>query len=324
MTLRIISSTLNLAPKHAALWTVAQHREALHAAGYSGTTYYPLNNMLAAQIKAGVDASDIIAAFQQPWREDSRVAVVSRCICHVVTRPHSIKAAGFDAAMNLAMPHLDHGLAVIERIQKHLGSELLRPVVVHPQGQMLGDALADPDQQPRLRRSYTAEKLFRKVGELQWQPTVEWAQNRSILCDNPAELADRMVATAQREGLGRAAFDANHAQAERQGLTFKDPVAIAARLAISGQLGAFEFSLQPNLGGDINDLRKVMDNNIERTPQGEMLAAAAQSTAPREDFMLRVEIPAYAYQQIGYSDYQQAHHELVPMLSSFMAEYLPG
>lgn len=322
MALRILGSTLNLSPRAAATWTAKQHREYLEATGYNGTTYYPLNNVLAAQIAAGVQVGDFIAAMQQPWRERTRLQVVRSLIGTVVDQPHQAKAAGFEAAMNLAMPPLDRGLAVLARVQRRMGTEALRPIIVHPQGQMMGDALGDLARKPNTRPNYRTEGARRILGELQWQPTVEFAYHRGVLSKNPATLVDAMVELAQDDGLGRAAFDANHAQAVRQGRWFADPVGMAARFAQTGQLGSFEFSLQPHLGGNIDDLRMVMDGNIEDTIHGQMLAAAAANTAPGDDFDVRVEIPDYAWSELGYTDHIGPQRDLVTMLGAFTGSYL--
>lgn len=325
MPVRIISSTLNLSPKHAALWTIQDHRAALSAAGYDGTTYYPLDNVLAAQIASGKDAGSIIAAFQQPWREQTRAAALGKLVGTALRQPGNlgqIKAAAFDTAMNMAMPHMNRGLAVISRLQKRIGTDALRPIIVHPQGQMLGDALSDPTRRPKKRRDYHRQQERRRLGELQWQPTVEWAKNRGVLSDDPQRLVSDMIAVAQEDGLGRAAFDANHAQAVRQGMRFTDPVAMAGHFAELGQLGSFEIGVQPHLGGDIKDLRLIMGGQIGKTIHGDMLAAAAEKTPAGRDFTLRVEIPAYAMNEVGYSDYLRAHQVLVPMLGDFVTSHL--
>jgi hypothetical protein len=320
--LEIISSTLNLSPPAAALWTAEQHRDYLRQTGYVGTTYYPLDNVLAAQIATGVEVGDFIAAFQQPWRERTRLQVMGNLIKKTLTQPSQAKDAGFDAAMNMAMPHIDRGLKVLNRVQHRLGTESLRPVVVHPQGQMFGDSLADGTRKPNKRRDYHDERSRYALGEFQWQPTVEFAYNRGVLTTNPDTLVDDMSEIATADGLGRAAFDVNHVFATRQGKRFSNPEAMAARFASIGMLGSFEFSLQPHLGGDIADLTQIANGNIAGTPHGRALAAAAGNTAAGDTFTLRVEIPDYAWDLIGQTDHVQAHRDLVTALGEYTTGFL--
>ena len=97
---------------------------------------------------------------------------------------------------------------------------------------------------------------------------------------------------------------------------------MAARCAETKQLCSFDFSLQPHLGGDIHDLEAIMDGYLEGTVHGQMLAAAATYTDPNDDFMLRVEIPDYAWDELGYTDHIGPQRELVEMLGAFTESHL--
>jgi hypothetical protein len=320
---RVISSILNLPPRAAMTWSAEQHRRYLRDTGYIGITYYPLDNRLAFQIARGERADDLVAAFQQPWREKTRARVLSGLVSGVVQNPRTVREPLMDAAMNMSMPHINRGLEVIGRVQEKLGTSLLRPIVVHPQGQMFGDALADMVRRPNKRRDYHEERQGRQLGEFQWQPTVEWAVNRRVMTDNPEQLVDNMIGLAEHDGLGRAAFDTNHAQAVRRGMQFSNPVAMVARFAARGMLGSFEFAAQPNLGGDVEDVKKILDGNIGGTIHGEMLAAAASNTpAGAETFVIRVELPDYALREAGCDDHVRAHHDLVQALDEYTAGFL--
>lgn len=92
-------------------------------------------------------------------------------------------------------------------------------------------------------------------------------------------------------------------------------------LATNGELGTFEYSLQPRLGGDIDDLSETLVGNIGRTPHGEMLAAAASGVPSDETFHLKVEVPAYAFGDMGLH-YQRGHELLVPILRSYANDHL--
>lgn len=319
----IISSNLNFAPVHAVTWSAARMRSALGRAGYKGLSYVPIYSRLAWQINRGKDTKDLVVGTEQTFREDTGLAVIRKA----ARRLPNVLAAGFQLAMDVDMVAMDDSDRVAAYVQRRVG--IKGPHVVHPNGQLLGDRLhpaaKPPTNPPRDYRALAEAGFF---SELQWQPTAEWAAARRVLSRSAVTTAQNMVEAAHDEGLGKAAFDANHAAAERHGFRFDtepgrvDRAAeIAGYLAANGQLGVFEFSLQSNLGGDSRDLRAIMDGRLDETPQGIMFAEAATNVPPGEDFTIKVQIAAREFAAIG-MDYQRGHEALAPYLRNYAVSYL--
>jgi len=306
-------------------WGTEQYRDFVQQTGYDGMAVYPLANRLALDIARGKKAEDFILAFQQSYRTDNRAAVAAKGVAKVLSHPLQAKQAVLETAALLDMPHINQSLTGIVRTQKYLGGEL-RPVVVHPVGQLLGDTVVynQAVREEKYHDFIGDEHRPREIGELQWQPTAELVRFFDFDETMPTPmLTDRLVSMVQFTGHGRAAFDTNHANMTRSnGSRLADPSAMVARLAETKQLGCFEFSIQPEFGGDVADLRDIMDGNIAKTDAGQMLVAGYGSL-PRDAEVptLKTEIPEYAFASIGL-DYQEGHAQLAPMLRGFVSSVL--
>jgi hypothetical protein len=324
----IIGSNLNLAPKEAATWGTARHKRAMAEDGYSGMAYYPLRGRMALEMALDADPKDFIKALHQPWREATAAQIAATALRGarlLHSDPKAAKAHLFEAAMNTAMPRMEGSDHKMARLAARVGAATT-PIVVHPHGQLLGDGTyADSSW-----RKYHALANDPRTGELQWQPSADFAHNRRALTGNSTETAILMTNVAHGDGLGRAAFDTNHALMNRRGrYQFADPESIVAWLAANNELGVFEFSLQPRFGGDSRDLSKILDGNIAETRHGQLLAAAASNTPPGQDFAIKTEIPDYAFtgeagQGLGMASAHEGHKLLVPILYDYAVNNLPA
>jgi hypothetical protein len=339
----IIGSNMNLSPVQAATWGITQHIEAFKYAGYTGMEYFPLRGRMGAELLAGKGTAGFMEAGHEPWREINALQIVGIAVRGLATMsPRAAKAAALEVAINASMPRREQADRTLRRIARCAGSAVA--IVVHPHGQLLGDNKGSRHR----ARDYGALRTDPAVSALQWQPTAEFAAARGVLTSDSEATAQRMVEVALADGLGRiqreqaadakgttphaaAAFDTNHADMTRQGgHRFTDPEAIAAWLARNGHLDVLEFSLQPRFGGDINDLRKIMEGDVGETPQGRMLAAAASNTPPGEDFHIKVQIPDYAFtgspeeQGLGMDKALDGHKLLVPIITEYAVNNLPA
>ncbi|HSX17590.1 MAG TPA: hypothetical protein VLH86_05840, partial [Patescibacteria group bacterium] len=282
--------------------------------------YVPVRSRLGWQIAHGADVNGLVVATHQPFREENVGGVALKAARRL---PNPV-AAGFEFALNMDMPRMAHGDRLAAAAQYGLRPENRGPHVVHPYGQEIGDRLANGRGRHQLhpRPNYHALAATGPFTELQWQFTIEHAKNNGTYSQrNPERTAEDTVAAAQEQGLGRVAADANHLLAVRQGDQFsvEEAEAIVGWLARNKQLGVFEFGLQPNLGGDVHDLNAILSGDIADTGHGRLLAVAAQNTSPDEDFTIKVEIPASAFEakpeQGGLGlDYQLGHQRLIPII----------
>jgi hypothetical protein len=333
----IIGSNLNLTPIEAATWGVAQHKIAMGDAGYDGMAYYPVRGCMALEMALGFETEGFVQAIHQPWREATTIQVATTMLHGVRLLLSGDLAASkanlFEAAMNAGMPRMEHSDGKLARLSERVGGMLLPAIVVHPYGQLLGDgAFGASGSTQGAGRNYAKLAKDPRVGELQWQPSADFAANRGALTSNTEDTVARMVSIAHGDGLGGAAFDTNHAYMQRRGgRRFSNPVAIAAWLAAHGELSMFEFALQPRFGSKITDLQKILDGNIASTPHGEMLAAAASNTQPGQDFKMKVEIPDYAFtgskeqgQGLGMASAHEGHALLVPIIRNYAVNNLPA
>jgi hypothetical protein len=333
----IIGSNLNLAPTEAATWGVAQHKIAMGDAGYDGMAYYPVRGYMALEMALGFETEGFVQAIHQPWREVTTAQVVATALRGAGQIIRGKLAGGkanlFEAAMNAGMPRMEGSDEKLARLSERVGGALLPAIVVHPYGQLLGDgAFGSSGGTQGTGRSYTKLAEDPRVGELQWQPSADFAGNRGALTSNAESTAERMVSIAHSDGLDGAAFDTNHAFMQRRGgWRFSNPVAIAAWLAAHNELSMFEFALQPRFGSKITDLQKILDGDIASTPHGEMLAAAAANTQPGQDFKMKVEIPDYAFtgnkeqgQGLGMASAHEGHALLVPIIRDYAVNNLPA
>ncbi|HEV7454280.1 MAG TPA: hypothetical protein VGO07_03395 [Candidatus Saccharimonadales bacterium] len=331
----IIGSNLNLTPKEAATWGVAQHKAAITKAGYDGMAYYPVRGRMALEMALGADTEGFIRAIHQPWREatTAQIAAIAFRGAHMLRKnPTDGKAALFEAAMNAGMPRLEGSDGKIARLVARVGGSAV-PAVVHPYGQLLGDGgIRKGATAHGPKRDYHDLAADPRTGELQWQPSADFAANRRVLSKNAATTAAGMADNARGDGLGRAAFDTNHAlMLRRDRWQFSDPAALAAWFAANNELGVLEFSLQPRFGSKVSDLDKILDGRIAETPHGEMLAAAASNTPPGQDFNIKVEIPDYAFTGdatqrlgLGMDSAHTGHQLLVPILHDYAVNNLPA
>lgn len=313
----IIGSNLNYAPKHAVTWTADRFRVALVLAGFAGMEYMPIRSRLGWQILRGGDMNGLVVATHQTFREEEGLAIVTKA----AGRLPNAKAAALQLAMDTDVVPMSKSDAAAAKAQSTLETKV--PHVVHPYGQLLGDRL-DLNSRRSLnpRRDYHELARSGVVGELQYQPTAEWAQYQGVLSHHPQQTAEDMTEVAHNNGIKRAAVDINHLLAVRHGEQFSDPVAIAGHLAAMGELGALEFSVQSHLGGAAGALKNMLDNGIEGTPHGDVVAEVARNTPPGEDLVLKMQIPAREFTALG-MNYQEGHGLLVDQLGRFAVSYLP-
>jgi hypothetical protein len=300
------------------------------AAGYDGMAYYPVRGRMAAELLLGVPGSGLIAALHQPWREATALDIALLGIggiTHMRSDPPGAKAALKEAIMNAGMPRLEGSNPKLLRMEQRLGGVAV-PIVVHPYGQMLGDG-SHRDTSGSPKREYHAMAADPRAGELQWQPSADFSANRGALTANPEQTAALTAERAHSDGLGRAAFDTNHtAMVRRGGHRYSNPEAMAAWFAANDELGVFEFAIQPSFGGDVTSLGKIMDGNIDDTPAGRMLQAAASNTPPGKDFTIKIEVPDYAFTDpeigLGMTSSAAGHAALVPIVRDFAVNNLPA
>lgn len=271
---RVSISNANLAPGPAVLWGADQLKDYIAKIGADGMEWMPIRSRFQLQSELGRQALDgVVTSLHASFRDYSIVDVIRR------------RTGVTDMKFAIGMSR-NENIGPLLVMQNWAGSGDKLPVVAYPNEQ----ALINPTG--TMNRHTDFKRWQEQFASVRFQPTAELLYNWGVLSSDGAVAMQGMKEVMAQRGFDGVAFDTHHWTTERGGKlmpNWRDSLPQLVRDGTAQEMHVCP--ARPDVGGDGEQLRFILNDFIAYTEVGDMITCVAENLPENAPFDFVLELP---------------------------------